>query len=135
VSIVQATVPFWRANWASRFIDFAVATRVVGTVFNPDTGQTELTYDEVYAGEALIRPAEAREIDFGEARRQLVDYDLYLPWDSDQLAEGDVVAVVSDLDPLIPELSVLRGFTDTYLTRRHYETKHVTDPFVIEEGS
>jgi hypothetical protein len=135
MSIVQATVPFWRANWATRFVDFAVFTRITGTTFNPDTGQTEPTVVEVYAGEALIRPAEAREVDFGEARRQLVDYDIYLPWDSEPLNEGDVGSVVSDLDQMIPQLTVLRGFTDTYLTRRHYETKHVADPFVPDEGS
>jgi hypothetical protein len=80
----------------------------------------------VYSGECLLRPAEASETDFGETRRQLVDYDLFTPWDAAELVPGDRVTVTSDLDPTIPVLTVLRGFSDSYLTRNHYELKVIS---------
>jgi hypothetical protein len=127
VSVASTTVAYFRTEWAGRFVDSAVVTRVTGTSFNNTTGQTELTTAEVYDGECLVRPANASEKDFGEDRRQQVDYDLYLPYDAAELEESDRVTVTSTLDPDIPVLTVLRGFADSYLTRRHYECKAVVD--------
>jgi hypothetical protein len=114
-----------RAEWALRFVDTCVISRVTGSSFNETTGQTEPTTAQAYAGECLARPAQASESDFGETRRQEVDYDLYLPFDAAELEEGDSVTVTSTLDPVMPVLTVLRGFSDSYLTRQHYETKVV----------
>jgi hypothetical protein len=95
--------------------------------FNETTGETEYPDSTPYSGECLVRPTQASETDFGEDRRQEVDYDLYLPFDAAVLEELDEVAVTSANDPEIPTLTVLRGFTDSYLTHRHYETKAVVD--------
>jgi hypothetical protein len=117
-----------RSEWALRFVDTCVISRVTGTAFNETTGQTEPTTAQVYSGGCLARPASTvggAESDFGEARRQEVDYDVYLPHDAAELEEGDSVTVTSTLDPDIPVLTVLRGFSDSYLTRRRYETKVV----------
>jgi hypothetical protein len=126
MSLPAATVDYFRSEWALRFTDTCSVARVTGSTFNETTGQTEPTTTEVYDGGCLVRPAQASEADFGEDRRQEVDYDLYLPYDSAELEEGDQVTVTSE-DPLMPVLTVLRGFADTYLTKRHYETKAVTD--------
>jgi hypothetical protein len=83
MSIPEAFVDVFRTIRADRYIDSCVVSRVTGTAFNETTGQTEATTEVVYAGECLVRPASANESDFGEARRQLVDYDLYLPFDAD----------------------------------------------------
>jgi hypothetical protein len=115
-----------RTEWALRFVDTCIVSRVTGSSFNETTGQTEPTTAQVYSGGCLVRPASASESDFGETRRQEVDYDLYLPYDAAELEEGDSVTVTSTLDPDIPVLTVLRGFSDSYLTRQHYETKVVT---------
>jgi hypothetical protein len=127
VSIASSTITYFRAQWALRFIDTCVVTRVTGTTFNNTTGQTEDTTAEVYSGPCLVRPANASESDFGEARRQEVDYDLFLPYTADDLATGDLATVVSVWDPEIPVLTVLRGFTDSYLTRRQYECQVIVD--------
>jgi hypothetical protein len=115
-----------RTEWALRFVDTCIVSRVTGSSFNETTGQTEPTTAQVYSGGCLVRPASASETDFGEARRQEVDYDLYLPFDAAELAAGQTVTVTSTLDPDVPVLTVLRGFSDSYLTRQHYETKVVT---------
>jgi hypothetical protein len=112
-----------RTEWALRFVDTCVVVQVTGSSFNETTGQTEPTTAQVYSGGCLVRPASASESDFGETRRQEVDYDLYLPYDAAELEEGDTVTVTSTLDPVLPVLIVLRGFSDSYLTRQHYETK------------
>lgn len=135
MSIAEDHVSYFRDQWALRLVDSCVVSRVTGTTFNDTTGETEETTETAYSGECLVRPANASETDFGEDRRQEVDYDLFLPYDadiavigdSDDLEEGDSVVVTSDLDPDIPTLTVLRGFQDSYLTKRHYETKVVTD--------
>jgi hypothetical protein len=114
-----------RTEWALRFVDTCIVSRVTGSSFNETTGQTEPTTAQVYSGGCLVRPASASETDFGEARRQEVDYDLYLPFDAAELAAGQTVTVTSTLDPDVPVLTVLRGFSDSYLTRQHYETKVV----------
>jgi hypothetical protein len=115
-----------RAEWALRFVDTCVISRVTGSSFNNTTGQTEPTTAQVYSGGCLVRPASASESDFGETRRQEVDYDVYLPFDAAELEEGDMVTVTSTLDLDVPVLTILRGFSDSYLTRQHYETKVVT---------
>ena len=127
MSVATGVVPYLRSQWATRFVDTCTVDRVTGTVFNDTTGQTEPTISEVYSGECVVRPAAAREADFGGARRQEGSYDLYLPYDSAELEEGDLVTVTAALDPLIPVLTVARGFTDSYLTRRHYECEVITD--------
>jgi hypothetical protein len=127
MSIASVHVAAFRTQWATRFVDTCVVSRESGSSFNETTLQTEPTYSTPYSGECLVRPASAREVDFGEARRQEGNYDLYLPHDAAELEEGDLVAVTSTLDPLIPTLTVLRGFTDSYLTRRHYECEAITD--------
>lgn len=120
-----------RNEWALRFVDTCVVTRTdfASPTFNDTTGETEYPTSTPYSGECLVRPATAGhgEADFGEDRRQEVDYDLYLPFDAADLEELDEVAVTSTLDPDIPTLTVLKGFQDSYLTRRHYETKVITD--------
>lgn len=123
MSVASSTVAWFRAEWAPRFVDSCIVSRVTGSSFNETSGQTVPTTAQVYSGECLVRPASASESDFGETRRQEVDYDLYLPHDSAELEEGDTVTVASTLDPDIPVLTVLRGFSDSYLTRQHYETK------------
>jgi hypothetical protein len=115
-----------RTEWALRFVDTCIVSRVTGSSFNETSGQTVPTTAQVYSGGCLVRPASASESDFGEARRQEVDYDLYLPYDAAELEEGDTVTVTSTLDPDVLVLTVLRGFSDSYLTRQHYETKVVT---------
>jgi hypothetical protein len=122
-------VGFFRNQWATRFVDTCVVTRYDFTMptFNETTGKTEYPTSTPYTGECLVRPASASESEFGEDRRQEVDYDLHLPFDAAELKERDEVVVTSTLDPDIPTLTVLRGFTDSYLTHRHYETKVVTD--------
>jgi hypothetical protein len=129
MSIPSLTVGYFRDQWADRFVDSCVVTRVTGSTFNDTTGETEETTAQVYSGECLVRPAQAGhgEVDFGEDRRQEVDYDIYLPFDAATLENGDEVSVTADLDPNIPTLTVLKGFTDSYLTRRHYETKVISD--------
>ena len=129
MSVASSMVPFFRSEWDSRFVDSCVATRYDYTspTFNAATGLTEYPTTTPYTGECLVRPANASESDFGEDRRQEVNYDLYLPYNAADLEEGDQVAVTSALDPDIPTLTVLRGFQDSYLTRRHYETKAVVD--------
>lgn len=129
MSIASTTVALFRSQWASRVVDSCVVTRYDYTnpSFSEATGLTTYPTSTPYSGECLVRPAGAAEKDFGEARRQQVDYDLYLPYDAAELEEGDEVAVTSTLDPNIPTLTVLRGFQDTYLTKRHYETKAVVD--------
>jgi len=129
MSVAADTVPFFRAEWAKRFVDTCVATRYDFTspTFNETTDRTEYPTSIPYSGPCLLRPASASECEFGEDRRQEVDYDLYLPYEAADLNEGDVVVVTSALDPDLPTIAVLRGFQDSYLTRRHYETKAVTD--------
>lgn len=128
MSLATSTVSYFRDQWALRFTDTCVVTRVTGTTFNDTTGETEETTTTVLNGtECLVRPANASESDFGEDRRQLVDYDLFLPHDSADLEADDEVVITSTLDPDIPTLTVLRGFQDSYLTRRRYETKVVAD--------
>lgn len=128
MSVASASVAFFRARWADAFVDTGIATRITGSSFNNTTGQTEPTTAQVYTGECLVRPASASESDFGETRRQEVDFDLFLPYDAALLEESDQVTVTSTLDPNIPVLSVLRlANPDSYLTRRHYETKAVVD--------
>jgi hypothetical protein len=126
LSLAQSTVSYFRAEWAGRFVDSCTVARKTGTTFDEGTGQTTDTMTTVYSGECLLRPAEASETDFGETRRQLVDYDLYLPFVAAELAPGDRVTVTSDLDPIIPVLTVLRGFSDSYKTRSHYELKVIS---------
>jgi hypothetical protein len=125
MSVPSSTVAFFRDQWATRFVDTCIVSRVTGTAFNETTGQTEPTTAQVYSGGCLARPASASESDFGETRRQEVDYDVYLPFDAAALQEGDKVTVTSTLDPVVPVLTVLRGFSDSYLTKQHYETKVV----------
>jgi len=127
VSIAASTVAYFRGQWASRFVDTCVVARVTGTTFNTSTGQTEQTTTTVYSGVCLVRPANAAEVDVGETRRQQVDYNLYVPHTVADLEEGDMVTVTSTLDPDIPVVTVLRGFTDSYLTRHHYECEVLTD--------
>lgn len=127
MSIAESFVPTFRTHWAGRFVDSCSVFRATGTTFNATTGQTEPTGSVIYADECLVRPASAREVSFGEAVRQQGDYDLYLPYDATVLETGDVVTVTSAQDPEIPVLTVLRGFTDSYLTRRHYECEVFTD--------
>jgi hypothetical protein len=124
-----ATVPYFRAQWALRFVDTCVVTRYdfSNPTFNDTSGETEYPTSTPYSGMCLVRPASAREEQYGEDLRQLVDYDLFLPYDSADLEEGDEVVVTSTLDPAIPTLTIERGFQDSYLTKRHYETKAVTD--------
>jgi hypothetical protein len=122
VSLASTTVDYFRTEWASRFVDTCSSTRVTGSSFNETTGQTEPTTEDILTdAPCLVRPATAREIDLGEARLQEVDYDLYLPYDTALLEAGDLVTVTSVLDASVPVLRVLRGFADSYLTRRHYE--------------
>jgi hypothetical protein len=129
VSIPEAHVAIFRNFRTDRYIDSCVVTRYdyANPTFNDVTGETEYPSTTPYSGECLVRPATASETDFGEDRRQEVDYDLYLPYDAATLDDGDVVVVTSVLDPNIPALTVLRGFQDSYLTRRHYETKVISD--------
>jgi len=129
VSVASSTVAFFRSEWATRFVDTCVVTRYDFTLptFNETSGETEYPTSNPYTGECLARPASASESEFGEDRRQEVDYDLHLPFATAELKERDEVVVTSTLDPDIPTLTVLRGFTDSYLTHRHYETKVVTD--------
>lgn len=121
MSIPFDHLPAFRTFWADRFVDSCVATRVTGSTFNESTGQTEPTLATAYSGPCLVRPAQARQADFGEARRQLVDYDLLLPFDAADLEEADLVVVTSLADPDMPGLMVLRNFQDSYLTHRRYE--------------
>jgi hypothetical protein len=124
VSLASSTVDYFRSEWETRFVDTCSVARQSGTTFNETTGQTEPTTAAVLTdASCLVRPATAREIDLGEARLQEVDYDLYVPWDTDLLEAGDLVTVTSVLDASVPVLRVLRGFADSYLTRRHYETE------------
>jgi len=129
MSTASSSVGFFRDQWASRFVDSCVVTRYDfdNPSFSEATGQTTYPESTPYSGACLVRPATAREKDFGEARRQEVDYDLFLPYDAAELKESDEVVVTSALDPDIPTLTVLRTFQDSYLTRRHYETKAVVD--------
>lgn len=129
MSIAKKHLGLFRRQWAKRFVDTCVVTRYdfANPTFNDTTDKTEYPESTPYSGECLVRPASASETDFGEDRRQEVDYDLYLPHDSATLKERDEVAVTSAQDSNIPTLTVLRGFQDSYLTRRHYETKVVTD--------
>jgi len=129
MSVASTTVAFLRTQWATRFVDTCVVTRhdFDSPSFSEANGQTTYPTTTPYNGACLVRPASARERDFGEARRQQVDYDLYLPYDAAELKELDEVVVTSTLDPNIPTLTVLRTFQDSYLTRRHYETKAVVD--------
>ena len=129
MSVASSTVAFFRTEWATRFVDSCVVTRYDFTMptFNETSGETEYPTSNPYTGECLVRPAAASETEFGEDRRQEVDYDLHLPFDAAELKERDEVVVTSTLDPDIPTLTVLRGFTDSYLTHRRYETKVVTD--------
>lgn len=127
MSVAEDHVSYFRDEWALRFVNTCVVTRVTGTTFNDTTGETEETTTTVLNGtECLVRPANASESDFGEDRRQEVDYDLFLPHDAADLEEGDSVVVTSTLGD-IPTLTVLRGFQDSYLTKWHYETKVVVD--------
>jgi hypothetical protein len=128
MSLASSTVAYFRDQWASRFVDTCVIQRrdPDNDTFNETSGQTEEAFTQVYSGGCLARPASASESDFGEARRQEVDYDVYLPFDSAELEEGDTVTVTSTLDLVVPVLTVLRGFSDSYLTKQHYETKVVT---------
>jgi hypothetical protein len=89
MSIPSGHVAVFRTLRADRYVDSCEVTRVTGLSFNNTTGQTEETTSVVYDGECLVRPAQAREEDFGEDRRQKVDYDLYLPFDADELEEFD----------------------------------------------
>lgn len=121
-----------RDAWANRINNSATtctATRVTGTTFNNTTGETEETTTTVLTGVAcLVRPASAREVDFGEDRRQEVDFDLYLLHDSTALETDDEVVFTSTVDPNLPTVTVLRWANpDSYLTRKHYECKVVTD--------
>jgi hypothetical protein len=129
MSIASTSVAFFRNQWASRFVDTCVVTRYDfgNPSFSEATGQTAYPTSTPYSGVCLARPAAAREIDFGEDRRQQVAYDLFLPYDAAELKESDEVVVTSTLDPNIPTLTVLRTFGDSYLTKRHYETKAVVD--------
>jgi hypothetical protein len=131
MSIPASTVGYFRNQWTDRFVDSCVVTRYdyANPTFNDTTGETEYPSTTPYSGECLVRPATAGhgEVDFGEDRRQEVDYDIYLPFDAATLENGDEVSVTADLDPNIPTLTVLKGFTDSYLTRRHYETKVISD--------
>jgi len=129
VSIASNTVALFRDEWSRRFVDTCVVDREdrSSPTFNEGTGKTEYPSSQVYSGACLIRPASAREIEFGESLRQQVDYDLYLPHDSTPIKEGDQVTVTSTLDSEIPVLIVLRGFTDSYVTKRHYECEVVVD--------
>jgi len=129
MSVAATSVGFFRAQWALRFVDSCVVTRYDfdSPSFSEVTGQTTYPETTPYSGVCLVRHANAREKDFGEARRQEVDYDLYLPYDAAELKESDQVVVTSSLDPDIPVLTVLRTFQDSYLTKRHYETKAVVD--------
>lgn len=121
MSIPVETLPFFRSYWADRFVDSCVFYRVTGSTFNESTGQTVPTLTTVYSGECLARPAQGKTADYGEARNQEVDYDLYLPFDAATLEEADFGVVSSLSDPNVPNLRVLRTFQDSYLTRRRYE--------------
>jgi hypothetical protein len=132
MSIPASFVPAFRTMRSDRYVDSCVAVRVAGVSFNESTGRTEPTTAQVYAGACLVRPATASTKDFGVARRQIVDYDLYLPFDAAELTVDDSVTVTSTLDPDIPVLLVLRGFQDSYLTHRHYECRVVLE---TEESS
>lgn len=132
MSIPSQTVAYFRTLRADRYVDTCVVTRYDFTnpTFDEPSGKTTYPSSTPYSGACLVRPASSSgtgESDFGEDRRQEVDYDLFLPFDAADLIESDEVAVTSTLDPDIPTLTVLRGFQDSYLTRRHYETKVVTD--------
>jgi hypothetical protein len=124
---IPTAVALFRGLRADRYIDACVVSRITGTIFNETTGQTEETVTEVYDGECLVRPAQASEVDFGEDRRQRVDYDLYLPFDAAELEEGDVVTTTSVHDPELGVLTVLRGFMDSYLTHQRYECEVLDD--------
>jgi hypothetical protein len=129
VSVASDHVSVFRTLRADRYVDTAVVTRYDFTMptFDEPSGETTYPTSTPYSGECLVRPAQASESEFGEDRRQEVDYDLYLPYDAATLEELDEVAVTSTLDPDIPTLTVLRGFQDSYLTHRRYECKAVVD--------
>jgi hypothetical protein len=122
-------VPVFEAFWGAELTDSCTVTRFDYTSPTFDSGTGETTYPStgVYSGPCKARPARAREEEFGEERRQKVDYDLYLPASSAELEEGDVVAISSAAEPLLTQLVVLRGLPDSYNVRRHYETEVLAD--------
>lgn len=133
MSVVADHVSFFRTEWEERINNSGTTCTVTrydfdNPTFNDVTGETEYpTSNPLTDAPCLVRPAQASEADFGEDRRQEVDYDLFLLVGTADLQEQDEVAFTSTVDPDLPTVTVLRPFQDSYLTKRHYETKAVTD--------
>lgn len=124
MTIPTSTIATLRAEWAGRFIDHIVATRLTDRgALNPAT----LEYDgttvlDVYDGPALIRPSENIDRrEYGQALVTGTPMDVYLRHDGPQFeVEDDVAITVCDYDgQLVGEvMTVVAWENDGYLTRR-----------------
>jgi len=126
VSIASDTVPTFRAQWASRFVDGATLNRTtVPGAFNDTTGQYGAgTVVPIYSGSCLIRPASRATADFGQKEADVESYSIMVPHTATGARPGDRLTVdASVYDPdLVGAVLVLREIIeDSYLT--HYEWK------------
>jgi len=126
VSIASDTVPTFRAQWASRFVDEGTLNRTtVPGAFNSSTGQYGAgTVVPIFSGACLIRPESRSTADFGEKEADVERYSIMVPHTAIGARPGDRFTVdASVYDPdLVGAVLVLREIIeDSYLT--HYEWK------------
>lgn len=123
MSVAADTLALFRAEWESRLVDSCVVKRETGASFNASTGVTTPTYTTQYNGACLIRPMGPAFADFGEREVAFRRYLLFVPYDTDDPAAGDLVDVTStrDLNLNGKQLVIRNLRADTYNTARRYE--------------
>lgn len=106
MSVFDAAAVALRTHWNAAMTDtVTVAPTTVGLgVYNPTTQQYDTPPDgtAVYDGAAVVVPEQARPASVGQERSELVDVNLYLPYDTVGV-EVHQVATITDA-PLASEL-------------------------------
>lgn len=129
MSIASETLTFFRDRWASRLIDAVVVKDETGEVFDPGSGLITPTFDEVYDGAALVRPAGAGEAEFGETTVATVDYLVFIPHTEITVEPGMLVDVTSTHDGQLDGIVLVVNSVnkDTYLTNRRLDCTEYQD--------
>lgn len=129
-----------RAEWAKRYTDTLVATRVTDLGEpNAEGVHDTPTVAEIYNGPGLIRPEQGQEADgtdteFGQQSIAVQGYRLTLPWDAALLDIGDTVTATASTDPALigRPVTVRRLDRDSYLTHRRYMAHFDHGPGLVD---
>lgn len=124
MSIATDRIAFFRAQWATRFVDTITATRMAdrGT-FNPTTLDYDAGTDTtVYSGAALIRPATDDDTAlYGGEQVTGVGVIVYVPHDAGTFEVEDTINIVAstwDPDLVGADVRVVAVTYDSYQTRQ-----------------